>query len=197
MDTTFGVRILGLLMLFAVAPAFLDAQTSPDNRQVSVKRQILILLSHEWLESPSKISGTSGGAAFVCAAISKQGPYHLERKIPSAIATPKTYDEGVYESKLSDADLKTLLALVDDVEVKAYAGPPPQLPSDTWQFVIARTNGFQRIEISGRGKCPKGVEALKDFLRELDKRRASPRKGVAYSDCNPAKLTLFFLSTPG
>ena len=197
MDTAFGMRISGLFIIFAVGPAFLVAQPSRDNQQASVKRQILILLSHEWMEPPSKITGTLGGATFVCAAVSRQGAYHLEHKVPSAVPSPDTYDEGIYESILSDADLKKLLALVDAADVKDYVGTSPGHLSDTWQFVIGRTNSFQRIVISGHGKCPKGVEALKDFLKELDKRKASPRKGIAYSDCDPAKLTSFFSSSPG
>ena len=177
-------------LLLAITSTFIVAQTSPDKRQVVAKRQIFLLLAHEWMELPSHITGTTGGGAFVCVAISQQGAYHLERKIPSAIS-PTSYDEGVYEGTISDADLKTLLALVDDADVKSFVGSPPQHSWDTWQFVIGRPNGFQSIEISGRDKTSKGLEALKKFLKQLDKHKTQPLKEAPHSDCNPAKLAIF------
>ena len=144
MDTAFGLRISGLFIIFALGPAFLVAQPSRDKQQVSVKRQILVLLSHEWMEPPSKITGTLGGAAFACAAVSRLGAYHLEHKVPSAVPSPDTYDGEIYDGRLSDADLKKLLALVDAADVKDYVGTSPANLSDTWQFVIARTDSFQR-----------------------------------------------------
>jgi hypothetical protein len=179
MNFAYRVTHSGLCILLVVSTVSVAAQNSADKGQPFSKREILILLSHEWIEKPFQSIGTPTGAAFVCAVVSQKGAYHLERKIP-AIVTGK-YDEGVYEGTIADTDLKTLLRVIDDGDVKS-AGPSSRNSLDIWQFFIARGHGFQRIQTSSHSS--KGLEALKTFLRQLDKQNIHPLKDVAPSNCN-------------